>query len=76
MERVAAETPPVLISPAKASTKTKPKVARALEIGSSENPKQEKQAPGSTGSSSVSTIVLSYLSMVVIVIVIAVVIAS
>jgi hypothetical protein len=46
MERVVAESPPVLISPAKASSITKPKVARALQIGNS-------QAPSSTGSSSV-----------------------
>ena len=50
MERVVAESPPVLISPAKASSNEKPKVSRALQIN---NPKQEQQQPGSAGSSNV-----------------------
>ena len=47
MERVVAESPPVLISPAKASSNEKPRAARALQI------KQDHPQPGSAGSSAV-----------------------
>ena len=48
-ERVVAESPPVLISPAKASSTTKPSVARALPIGSAEKPQQPPSSnPGSS----------------------------
>ena len=53
MERVVAESPPVLISPAKASSSTKPQVARALQIN---NPNHERQPPSSTGSASVGSV--------------------
>ena len=54
MERVVAESPPVLISPAKASSITKPKVTRALQICNS-------QPPSSTSSSSVGFLSFSIL---------------
>jgi len=49
MERIVAESPPVLISPTKNSSSTKPRVARSLDIN---DPKHEEQPPGSVGSAS------------------------
>ena len=64
IERVVAESPPVLISPTKTSTKnTKPKVARALQISSNTNnnnkdDQQPQQQPKHTGSATVSLLLL------------------
>lgn len=58
-ERVVAESPPVVVSPPKGSSSTKPKVARALQIGNSKQ-EQQQQQPNSAGGSAVS-LILSYL---------------